>query len=462
MICPLMLKQTRKTDKGLEEWEHQPCLEEACSLFYGKKNKCSLYHNSESTSEMRKILDRVDFVSSFQVIQSGVEGVHADLSNGLTGQEKELEKGRRLLQDSVSGVSDVLSRTLKEQQGELESRYSRLHEQILEMSVDLSDAMKLHQEALARGEQRVQERIGAVGEDISGVVRQELAVPLDQVREALGSLARDSKEQMETLSRRVGTLEEKVFEELGSLKGESEKAVSALLDRLDGLEARSEDGLRHLTEVREKIASDQTTLVTRVEGFMEETQSLLRELIQGNSTISGYYEQHQQFTAEAALREAKASAREYNNQGVVFYHKGAHEAAARAFEKAIELDTDYAEVYNNLGLVYTELNRPEHAQKAFEDALVLRPELVEAYHNLGMLYYTELDYLKAKEMFAQALEAGCRDKSMAYTNFGNSLYQLQQYEEAAEAWNKALKINPLNQNAKKGLALLKHQEQGIL
>jgi tetratricopeptide (TPR) repeat protein len=65
-------------------------------------------------------------------------------------------------------------------------------------------------------------------------------------------------------------------------------------------------------------------------------------------------------------------------------------------------------------------------------------------------------------MFTKSLEEGCRDRSMAYTNFGNSLYQLQRYEEAAAAWSKALQINPLNQNAKKGMTLLKHEEQGAL
>ena len=80
MICPLILKQTKKNDKGLEEWEHQPCLEDACSLFYGKKKKCSLSYNSEISQETRNILERADFFSSFQVLKSALENLQKEMT----------------------------------------------------------------------------------------------------------------------------------------------------------------------------------------------------------------------------------------------------------------------------------------------------------------------------------------------------------------------------------------------
>jgi tetratricopeptide (TPR) repeat protein len=427
-----MLKQTKKTEKGLEEWEHQPCLEEACSLFYGKKNKCSLFHNSEATNEMRRILERVDFISSFQVIQSGVEGIHSDLSQGLRAQRQELENGQAALQEKVSGLSDGWAEGLKAQQDEL-----------------------------ARRQEQVQEQIAKLTSDLSGEVTETLAKRVDEVQKTLQALGGDSQKHMESFAGRVDSLEGSVSGNLELWRDESGEMIASLKDRLVQLEEHSQDSMRQLKEIKAQAASDQATLVAKVENFMEETRGLLKELVQGNGVIHGYFEEHRKFTEDEGRRRKKESAREHNNRGVVYFHKGAHEAAALAFEKSVELDPEYAEAYNNLGLVYTELNRSDHAEKAFENALVLRPDLVEAYNNLGILYYAETDYDKATEMFSKALSEGCRDRSAAYTNFGNSLHQLQQYEEAAEAWTRALQINPLNQNAKKGLALLKHQEQGI-
>ncbi len=386
MICPIILKQTKKTENGLEEWEHQPCLEEACSLFYAKKKKCSLYHNSEAMHEVRNIMDRIDFISSFQVIKSGLDSLQA----GLSGEIRTQQEGLKSRQDVI------------------------------------------------------QEQIGHLSGEISG-----------KVQDLFQSLSGE-------LNQSVKALEEKISVQFQEWHQRIREMTSALEVRLESMEKGIEKGLRQGEDLGERVSAGHQDVEKKIEALMGETHGFMSSLTVGYRKIEAYYTDHKRFLAEEDLRHRREESREHNNQGVVCFYKGAHEASALAFEKAVACDPEYAEAFNNLGLAYTELDRPEDAVHAFEKALSLRPDLGEAYNNLGLLYYTAMDYVKASEMFSKSLKEGCRDQSRGYANFGNSLYHLNRYEEAVEAWSRALQINPLNRDAKMGLSLLKPQEQGAV
>jgi Tfp pilus assembly protein PilF len=403
MICPLMLKQTKQTEKGMEEWERQPCLEEACSLFFGKKKKCALFHNSETTHELRSILEKIDFVSSFQVIKSGLEDAKDDLSKAIQANGEELAGKLELAQENLQDL-------FRERAAEVEAHLTEKVEGVLEEVRSLIGQMD---SAL----QQLHERQDALEEKISGQVQEGRQVVLE--------MGAAFQEQLDRISREV---------QWGVQKGLEED------DRLRSEQAEAAEGLQQL---------------------MGENQQKMEELLKGNAKIEEYYGEQKKHLEEDDHRRRMEAAREQNNRGIVFFHRGGHEAAVLAFEKAVDLDPEYAEAYNNLGMAYTELDRSEHAVQAFTRALTLRPDFAEAYNNLGLLYYAALDYEKATEMFSKALRDGCKDTSLAYTNFGHSLYQLGRYREAGSAWDRALQLNPLNRNARKGLELLKRQEQEV-
>jgi tetratricopeptide (TPR) repeat protein len=404
MICPLILKQTRKSEGGLEEWEHQPCLEESCSLFYEKKKKCSLFHNSESTNEMRNILERTDFVSSFQVLKSSL---------------------------------DTLQKALSEE-------------------------IKIQQQNMGEKQEAIQGQINTLSQELSGEVLDNFSEKIEGVQKVFESFSERLDQSMQGVVDRLSTLDQKVSSQVQEWDRRIEEVKSALQDSMERIGQDVQKGLQQGAELSEKVSSEHEEGARKMEALLGESHRLMADLLNGNREIQTYYAEQRKHVEEDALRRKKESSREENNRGVVYFYRSAYEAAALAFEKAVEYDPEYAEAYNNLGLVYTELERSDHAVQAFEKALSLRPDLGEVYNNLGLLSYEGLDYAKATEMFSKALEDGCKDRAMAYTNFGNSLYQLKRYEEAAGAWNKALQINPLHQNAKKGLALLKHQKQGVI
>ncbi len=404
MICPLMLKQSNRTEKkNLEEWERQPCLEEACSLYFGRKKKCALFYNSETIHEVRKILEKVDFVASFQVLQSGLESVREGLTEEVRCRQAEVD---RKLSTLENGMQVFALKTSQEMEDRLTQHVRKSLDEVQALSSRMEQGRAQWEERLQKVEERILDEV-------------------QQGRQMLLEMGAAFQEQLDRISLQLGKV----------------------LDRERDLD--------------ETIRNDRLRMEERLREEAEENRRRMSELLARHEEIRAYYASHQEQVKAAAEKSRQEAAREHNNRGVVFFHRGAREAAARAFEKAVELDPDYAEAYNNLGLVYTELQRTEHAVQAFTRAIALRPEIAEARNNLGLLYYSNLDYAKATEMFRQALEEGCRDRSMVYTNFGNSLYQLERYPEALSAWEKALALNPLNRNARKGLSLLKQQTEEV-
>ena len=74
-------------------------------------------------------------------------------------------------------------------------------------------------------------------------------------------------------------------------------------------------------------------------------------------------------------------------------------------EKAIVLKTDYAEAFQQLGYIYLVSQAPDLAIEAFDKAILLTPEVAELYINrgstqcmLGNLEQATRDYQKAQEM----------------------------------------------------------------
>ena len=79
------------------------------------------------------------------------------------------------------------------------------------------------------------------------------------------------------------------------------------------------------------------------------------------------------------------------------------------YDKAIELNPEYAKAYNNRGSVKADLGDKKEAIKDYDKAIELNPEYAKAYNNRG-----------------------------------NIKFDLENYEEAIRDYNKALKSNLLS------------------
>jgi len=92
-------------------------------------------------------------------------------------------------------------------------------------------------------------------------------------------------------------------------------------------------------------------------------------------------------------------------KGAALVVLGRYEEALQAFDKAIELDPQYADAWNNKGVALYELGRYKEALQAYDKAIELDPYDADAWNDkgtvlgkLGRHYEAQVCYDKAKEL----------------------------------------------------------------
>jgi tetratricopeptide (TPR) repeat protein len=120
---------------------------------------------------------------------------------------------------------------------------------------------------------------------------------------------------------------------------------------------------------------------------------------------------------KSAAENTTHSALAFLNYGAALYEKGKDDAAIQSYKRGIEIDPRQPWIHNNLGLVYLKKKMYPQAEAEFFEELKYHPDYSDVFYNLGLLY---------KGM-------GLRTK-------------------ATRMWERALTLNPNNQDAKDELA----------
>jgi len=91
--------------------------------------------------------------------------------------------------------------------------------------------------------------------------------------------------------------------------------------------------------------------------------------------------------------------------GYVLREMGQIERAKEHYEKALQLNNEYADAYNNMGyLLLHDLNNIDIAEKYFLKAIEYEKDFANPYRHLGDLYYLfKSNYNKAKQYYQLAL-----------------------------------------------------------
>jgi len=131
----------------------------------------------------------------------------------------------------------------------------------------------------------------------------------------------------------------------------------------------------------------------------------------------------------------------YFNRGLLYSLQQKYELALADFNKAIELNRNYAKAYNNRGLLYIDQQKYELALADFNKAIELDSNFAEAYNNRGNLYQDQKKYELALADYSKAIDINPND-AKAYYNRGNLYYDQQKYELALADYSKAIEINP--------------------
>ena len=117
------------------------------------------------------------------------------------------------------------------------------------------------------------------------------------------------------------------------------------------------------------------------------------------------------------------------------------------FERALQLNPDYADAHNNLGIALTAQGKVTEAVPHFERALQLKPDSAEAHNNLGLALVKQGKWHEAIPQYERALqlnpdyaEAGCNLAWLLAT------CREAQFRNPAEALRRAQRARELTQS----------------
>ncbi|MFN6297141.1 MAG: tetratricopeptide repeat protein [Microcystis sp.] len=131
----------------------------------------------------------------------------------------------------------------------------------------------------------------------------------------------------------------------------------------------------------------------------------------------------------------------YYNRGILYYNQQKYKLALDDYNKAIELNPNYALAYYNRGNLYRRQQKYKLALDDYNQAIKINPNDAEAYNNRGNLYYDQQKYELALADYNQAIKINS-DFAGAYYNRGNLYKDLQKYDLALSDYSKAIDINP--------------------
>ncbi|MEG3930060.1 MULTISPECIES: tetratricopeptide repeat protein [unclassified Microcoleus] len=136
-----------------------------------------------------------------------------------------------------------------------------------------------------------------------------------------------------------------------------------------------------------------------------------------------------------------ANATDLYNRGNTLYNLSRFEEALAAYERAITLRPDYAEVWQEKAKTLYELKKYQESQSAYDKAIELKPEYLEAWTGRGYALDKLQQSQEAIASFDNALKIQ-PDYAAAWEGRGDVLLDSQRYEEAITSYEKAVKFQP--------------------
>ncbi len=194
----------------------------------------------------------------------------------------------------------------------------------------------------------------------------------------------------------------------------------------------------------------------KAKGALEEIERL-KEEIAGLKQSTKKQEQY-------AIAVKELSATDWFEKGVKFYGPGNFKEALNAYNKAIQLNPQYAEAYIGRGAAYADLGNNQQAINDFSKAIELKPRSAEAYYNRGATYYRLVVFGSGADDKSGNLQRAINDLSKtielnpqyagAYIMRGIAYDKLGNYQQAVNDFTKTTQLDPQNASVyiKLGLA----------
>ena len=162
-------------------------------------------------------------------------------------------------------------------------------------------------------------------------------------------------------------------------------------------------------------------------------------------------------SAEIQKNKRSTAETEYS-QGLAQLSRDDYSRALANFEKAVEIDPNYAEAWYQAGYCYGVLGRAADALRASRQAAKLRPEWAAAWINIGTSSFALSQYKDAVDAYRQAIKLDENNPDTQYS-LGLTFNRLGRTDEEVLAYRRAIQIKPDHANAleKLGAALFKQK-----
>ncbi len=130
-----------------------------------------------------------------------------------------------------------------------------------------------------------------------------------------------------------------------------------------------------------------------------------------------------------------------NNLGLAYYVRGKYFEAIENITKALKFKPTFSDARNNLGRVFIDSGKYDQAQvelqRVEKDLTYPAPEKVQA--NLGLLFIKKNDLKLAKLHLLKAIQIN-KDFCSGYDYYGQALFRSNDFENAANIFDRAIKI----------------------
>jgi tetratricopeptide (TPR) repeat protein len=161
----------------------------------------------------------------------------------------------------------------------------------------------------------------------------------------------------------------------------------------ENLDALCEAGLHHMQAGRYLDAQICCERVLAIDGSHPETLQLMGLL----SHRAGQYDLAVEWMTRAIRSDPKPQY--LGNLGTMLLRQERYEEALKAFDKAIQLKPEDAELWKNLGNALLKFDRPDDALLTFQHVLKLNPHHRDAAHKSGHLLYNQKRFEEALKHF---------------------------------------------------------------
>ena len=105
----------------------------------------------------------------------------------------------------------------------------------------------------------------------------------------------------------------------------------------------------------------------------------------------------------------------WNGKGIVLSEQGKYDEAIKAFDRAIELNPQYADAWYNKGLALDHQGKYDEVIKAYDRAIKINPQHILALINKGNVMRLQGKYDEAVKLYDIAIEIDPQDASAGAT-----------------------------------------------